>query len=222
VRIVLVGQDRMKTLRLIGQLFNSQTKTFTVDHHLAHAASAFYPAGFDRAAILTLGRKGDYISIAVGVGEGSKIRILKRIEFPHSLGWVYSLITEYLGFRANGGERTTQWLSTTGEPEFASAFQDLIRIDRAGIPSVDLSFFNVSLQGASPFSEEFYLRFGDPSDHANQRFSNETGSDSWIKMVESLMGRQSAPLMANSVHRNIAHSLQQRLEQTTLALVESV
>src|SRR6266545_1706593 len=102
--------NRMKTLRLIRQLLNCQAKIIAVDHHLAHAASAFYPAGFDRAAVLILGRKGDHISIAAGVGEGRKLRILKRIEFPHSLGWVYSLITEHLGFRANGGERNLQWL----------------------------------------------------------------------------------------------------------------
>src|SRR5262249_45138117 len=177
-------QDRMKTLRLIGQLLKGSAKTVAVDHQLAHAASAFYTAGFDRAAVLILGRKGDHISIAVGVGEGSKVRIFKRIEFPHSLGWVYSLITEHLGFRANGGERNLQWLSTTGEPEFTPAFEDLIRIDRAGIPSVDLSYFNPSIQGAAPFSEKFYLRFGESADGANQRFVNGGKSVSWTKLVE--------------------------------------
>src|SRR5262245_24596910 len=164
--------DRLKTLRLTGQLLNERAKTVTVDHQLAHAASAFYPSGFDRATVLILGRKGDHISIAAGVGEGKKVRILKRIEFPHSLGWIYSLITEHLVFRSNGGEHNTQWLSTTGEPEFISAFEDLIRIDRAGTPSIDLSFFNTPLQGAASFSEKFYLRFGDSPDRVNQRFGN--------------------------------------------------
>jgi len=214
--------DRMRTLRLIRQLLNGHAKTVAVDHQLAHAASAFYPAGFDRAAVLILGRKGDHISIAAGVGEGRKVRILKRIEFPHSLGWVYSLITEHLGFRANGGERSMQWLSTTGEPEFLSAFRDLIRIDQAGIPSVDLSFFNASLQGPAPFSEKFYLRFGDSPDRANQRFGIGTKTTSWTKLVEELAGRQYAPLPANTYRRNMAHSLQQRLEQTVLALAESI
>ncbi|MCI0390237.1 MAG: hypothetical protein MOB07_15925 [Acidobacteria bacterium] len=214
--------ERMKTLRLIGQLLNGQAKTVAVDHQLAHAASAFYPAGFDRAAVLILGRKGDHISIAAGIGEGRKVRILKRIEFPHSLGWVYSLITEHLGFPANGGERNMQWLSTTGEPEFISAFEDLIRIDPAGIPFVDLSYFNASLQGAVPFSEKFYHRFGDSPVRANQLFGNGVKSVSWTKLVEELTGRQNAPLPANSYRRNMAHSLQRRLEQTVLALAESI
>jgi hypothetical protein len=70
-------------------------------------------------------------------------------------------VTEYLGFNANGGEHNTQWLSMTGEPEFLSAFQDLISVDQAGIPSIDTSFFTDSLQGPDPFSEKFYSRFGD-------------------------------------------------------------
>lgn len=215
-------QDRMKTLRLIGRLLNGTAKVVTVDHQLAHAASAFYPAGFDRAAILILGRKGDHISIAAGVGEGRRVRILKRIEFPHSLGWVYGLITEHLGFRDNGGERNTQWLSATGEPEFISAFRDLIRINRAGMPCVDHSYFNASLEGSAPFSEKFCLRFGAAPDLANQRFSNGVNSASWTRLVEDLTGRRNAPLPANSYRRNMARSLQQRLEQAALALAESI
>ncbi|MBO0726038.1 MAG: hypothetical protein J2P52_10595 [Blastocatellia bacterium] len=215
-------QDRMKTLRLVGQLLNRTAKVVTVDHQLAHAASAFYPAGFDRAAILILGRKGDHISIAAGVGEGRKVRILKRIEFPHSLGWVYSLITEHLGFRPNGGERNTQWLSTTGEPEFIPAFEDLIPIDSAGIPSVDLSFFNISHQSAGPFSEKFYLRFGAAPGSANQRFGNGAKGVPWTKMIEEVTGRRNAPPPANIYHRNMACSLQHRIEQAALALAESI
>src|SRR5262247_2758527 len=215
-------QDRMKTLRLVGQLLSGTAKVVTVDHQLAHAASAFYPAGFDRAAILILGRMGDHISIAAGVGEGRKVRILKRIEFPHSLGWIYSLITEHLGFRSNGGERNTQWLSTTGEPEFIPAFENLIRIDSAGIPSVDLSFFNISHQSAGPFSEKFYLRFGAAPGGVNKRFGNGAKSVPWTKLIEEVTGRRNAPQPANIYHRNMASSLQHRIEQAALALAESI
>src|SRR5262249_49602208 len=209
-------QDRMKTLRLFGQLLSGTAKVGTVDHQLAHAASAFYPAGFDRAAILILGRKGDHISIAAGVGEGMKVRILKRIEFPHSLGWVYSLITEHLGFRPNGGELNTQWLSTTGEPEFIPAFENLIRIDSAGIPSVDLSFFNMSHQSAGPFSEKFYLKFGAVPGSPNQRFGNGAKGVPWTKLIEEVTGRRNAPPPANSYHSKMAPSLQQRAERAAV------
>jgi carbamoyltransferase len=214
--------DRMKTLRLVRRLLGQRSKALAVDHQLAHAASSFYLSGFDRAAILILGGKGDHISIAAGVGEGRKVRLLRRIEFPHSLGWIYSLVTEYLGFRANGGEHNTQWLSITGEPEFLPAFQDLMRIDQAGIPSVDLSYFATSLQGPDPFSEKFYHRFGDCLRRRDQRFNGGVKSPSWTELIEELMGRQKAVLPANGYRQNLAHSLQQHLEQVVLALAESV
>src|SRR5262245_37190192 len=214
--------DRMKTLYLIRRLLDRRSKVVAVDHQLAHAASAFYPSGFDRAAILILSGKGDYISIASGVGEGRKVRLSKRIEFPHSLGWVYSLMTDYLGFRANGGEHNTQWLSITGEPEFLAAFKELIRLDQAGTPSIDLSFFVPSLQGPDPFSERFYGKFGDCLRRRDQRFNGGMKKPSWAKMTEELAGRSKAALPTNSYSRNLAHSLQQRLEEVVLALAERV
>ncbi|MCI0666022.1 MAG: hypothetical protein L0220_33625, partial [Acidobacteria bacterium] len=182
--------DRMKTLHLIRRLLSQRSKIVVVDHQLAHAASSFYLSGFDRAAILILSGKGDYISIAAGIGEGKKVRLLRRIEFPHSLGWVYSLVSEYLGFRANGGEHNTQWLSITGEPEFLPAFQDLMRIDQAGIPAVDLSYFSASLREPEPFSEKFYHKFGDSLRRKDQRFNGGVKSQSWTKLIEELTGRQ--------------------------------
>ena len=175
--------DRLKTLHLIRRLLDQRSKVVAVDHQLAHAASSFYLSGFDRAAILILSGKGDYITIAAGIGEGRKIRLLRRVEFPHSLGWVYSQVSEYLGFRANGGEHNTQWLSITGEPEFLPAFQDLLKIDTAGIPAIDLSYFTSSLQGADPFSEKFYHRFGDCLRRKDQRFNGGVKSPSWTFVV---------------------------------------
>jgi len=214
--------DRLKTLHLIRRLSGQRSKVVAVDHQLAHAASSFYLSGFDRAAILILSGKGDYITIAAGIGEGRKIRLLRRVEFPHSLGWVYSLVSEYLGFRADGGEHNTQWLSIAGEPEFLPAFQDLLKIDQAGIPSVDLSYFTPSFQGPDPFSEKFYRRFGDCLRRKDQRFSGGVKSPSWTDLIEGLTGRRKAVFPANGYRRNLAHSLQQHLEQAVLALAENV
>ncbi len=214
--------DRLKTLHLIRRLLDQRSKVVAVDHQLAHAASSFYLSGFDRAAILILSGKGDYITIAAGIGEGRKIRLLRRVEFPHSLGWVYSQVSEYLGFRANGGEHNTQWLSITGEPEFLPAFQDLLKIDAAGIPAIDLSYFTSSLQGADPFSEKFYHRFGDCLRRKDQRFNVGVKSPSWTDLIEKLSGRQKAVLPATNYRRNLAHSLQKHLENAVLALAENV
>lgn len=214
--------DRLKTLHLIRRLSGQRSKVVAVDHQLAHAASSFYLSGFDRAAILILSGKGDYVTIAAGIGVGRKICLLKRVEFPHSLGWVYGLVSDYLGFRANGGEHNTQWLSIAGEPEFLPAFQDLMKIDQAGIPSVDLSYFATPLQGPDPFSEKFYHRFGDCLRRKDQRFNGGVKSPSWTDLIEGLTGRQKSVLSANSYRRNLAHSLQKHLENAVLAMAENV
>ena len=215
-------RSRLKTLNLVSRLLGQRTKVLAIDHQLAHAASSFYLSGFDRAAILILSGRGDYISIAVGVGEGRKVHLLRRIEFPHSLGQVYRLITEYLGFNASGGEHNTQWLSVTGEPEFLPAFQEMIRVDRTGNPSIDTSFFTHSLQGPDPFSEKFYGKFGDWLRCKDHRFNGGTKEPSWTDMIEGLSGRQKAALPVNSYRRNLAHSLQKHLEQVVLALAENI
>jgi carbamoyltransferase len=110
----------------------------------------------------------------------------------------------------------------TGEPEFLFAFRDLIRLGKKGIPAVDLSYFDPSLQGPDPFSEKFYRRFGDHLRCKDQRLNNGMKKPSWMEMVESLTGGRKAELPANGYRRNLAHSLQRHLEQVVLALAENV
>ncbi|MGE0127968.1 MAG: carbamoyltransferase [Blastocatellales bacterium] len=222
-------RDRMRTRRLIKRLLSESSKVVAVDHQLAHAASSFYLSGFDRAAILTLGGKGDLVTIATGIGEGGKIRFLNRIEFPNSLGWVYSLVTEYLGFQSNGGERKTQWLSMTGEPEFLPAFSDLIRLDGNGIPAIDTSYIASSSEGMGEgpgqFSEVFYKRFGDCLRRKDRRLNGSAHSSRkapWVAGIEALNGKRGTGPMINSYRRNLAHSLQKRLEHVVLALAEKI
>src|SRR5262249_39934488 len=92
-------------------------------------------------------------------------------------------------------------------------FENLIRIDSAGIPSVDLSFFNMSHQSAGPFSEKFYLKFGAVPGSANQRFGNGAKGVPWTKLIEEVTGRRNAPQPANSYHPNMARGLRHGLER---------
>ena len=77
------------------------------EHHQSHAASAFYPSPFQEAAIVTVDGAGEWTTTTIGVGEGNRLRLLKKIEFPHSIGLVYSAFTYYCGFRVNSGEYKT-------------------------------------------------------------------------------------------------------------------
>ena len=96
--------------------FNDQTKIFFSDHHLSHAASAFFPSPFDKAIILTADAVGEWATTTVAVGEGNNLEIKKEIHFPHSLGLLYSAFTYYTGFKVNGGEYKLMGLAPYGTP----------------------------------------------------------------------------------------------------------
>ncbi len=213
-------QDRSATLQQIRRLLRPEAKVIAVDHQLAHAAGAFYSSGFERAGLLVLSGNEDRIAVSLGVGEGRKVRLLRRVEFPHSPGWIYSLLTEYLGFQANGGEHHTQWLSLSGEPEFLPALRRLLQTDADGLPAVDLSY--LSTLSADPFSEKFYAEFGDVLRRRDQRFKEGQRAASWTELVEELAGRARTAPPETSYRRNLAHSLQKRLEEVVLALTEKL
>ena len=164
------------------------------------------------------------MAIATGIGEGARIRILDRIEFPTSLGWIYSLMTGYLGFRSDCEEHKTQWLSVTGEPEFIDPFRDLIKIDSRGIPATNFSYF-APLRRGDPFSDLFYKRFGDHlrrrNGHASDytRCANYRGSEADLDGGEDCGGGESALL---SYRRNVACSLQRRLEEVVLSMAKNL
>ena len=92
-----------KNLKAIGENFNQEKISFS-EHHLSHAASAFYPSPFDKAIILTLDGVGEWTSSSVMLGEKNKIQVLKEIHFPNSIGLLYSAFTYYTGFKVNSGE----------------------------------------------------------------------------------------------------------------------
>tara|TARA_B100001971_G_scaffold111365_1_gene102440 strand:- start:72632 stop:74491 length:1860 start_codon:yes stop_codon:yes gene_type:complete len=98
-----------------GGKLKKRPKLLFSEHHLSHAASTFYPSGFESAAIMTLDGVGEWTSLALGVGRGSEITFLEQIEFPHSLGMLYSAFTYFLGFKVNSGEYKLMGLAPYGE-----------------------------------------------------------------------------------------------------------
>jgi len=97
------------------------------EHHVAHAASAFYPSPFDRAAILTVDGVGEWATTTISRGADDRIEMLRELHFPHSLGLLYSAFTAYCGFRVNSGEYKLMGLAPYGEPRFAGAiFENMI------------------------------------------------------------------------------------------------
>lgn len=113
------------------------------EHHLSHAASAFFPSPFDAAAVLTMDGVGEWTTTSLAVGNGNNLDIHKEIHYPHSLGLLYSAFTYYTGFKVNSGEYKIMGLAPYGTPRFADRIKDnLIHIAPDGTFQLDLSYFD--------------------------------------------------------------------------------
>ncbi len=129
-------------------------------HHLSHAASAFYPSPFARAAIVTIDGVGEWSTTTIGRGEGNRIEILKEIRFPHSLGLLYSAFTYYLGFTVNSGEYKLMGLAPYGEPKYVDLiFEKLVDVKDDGSLWMDMRYFDYC-HGLRMTSRKFHDLFG--------------------------------------------------------------
>ena len=131
-------------------------------HHESHAASAFYPSPFEEAAVLTLDGVGEWATTTIGVGEGSSLRLLREIDFPHSLGLLYSAFTYFTGFKVNSGEYKLMGLAPYGEPVYADAIRrELIDLRADGSFRLNMDFFGY-LDGLRMTNRRFDKLFGGP------------------------------------------------------------
>ncbi len=130
------------------------------DHHLSHAASAFYPSPFDHAAVLTTDGVGEWTTTSMGMGDGAALTLHKELHFPHSLGLLYSAFTYFTGFRVNSGEYKLMGLGPYGVPRFAQLILDnLIDLKADGSFRLDISYFDYCV-GLVMTNEKFARLFG--------------------------------------------------------------
>jgi carbamoyltransferase len=133
------------------------------EHHLSHAASAFYPSPFERAAVLTMDGVGEWTTTSVAVGNGSDLKVMREIHFPHSIGLLYSAFTYYTGFKVNSGEYKVMGLAPYGEPKYAQLIRDhLIDVKEDGSFRLDMSYFDYCT-GLTMTNEKFAQLFGGPA-----------------------------------------------------------
>jgi len=171
---------------------SAATPIYHVEHHLSHAASAFYASPAERALILTLDELGDGWAGAVVLGEGTRMRMLDAIPFPHSPGWIFSQITDLIGFQAHQDEHKTQWLGLEGDPVFEKLFLEMLRPRPGDLPRLSSRYFNRNLAGKLAFSPLFYREIGvDP-----------------VTMKGAVSTAPSQPL-AEPLRRQLAASVQQ-------------
>ena len=139
-----------------------ESKLLFAEHHLSHAASAFFPSPFEQAVILTMDGVGEWATTSVGIGNGREIAITKELHFPHSLGLLYSAFTYYTGFKVNSGEYKVMGLAPYGEPKYARLIlENLIDVKPDGSYRLNLAYFDYCT-GLTMTNERFHALFGGP------------------------------------------------------------
>jgi carbamoyltransferase len=153
--------DALKAM--FGSEIDWASKLLFSEHHLSHAASAFFPSPFDEAAILTMDGVGEWTTTSLAIGLGNQLSVHKEIHFPHSLGLLYSAFTYYTGFKVNSGEYKVMGLAPYGEPKYSSIIKDhLIDIKEDGSFHLDMSYFNYCT-GLTMTNSKFAALFGAPA-----------------------------------------------------------
>jgi carbamoyltransferase len=148
-------------LRKFSEDFDKDRLLFC-EHHLSHAASAFYPSPYESAAVLTMDGVGEWATTSAAIGNGNRLEIFQEIHFPHSLGLLYSALTYYTGFKVNSGEYKVMGLAPYGEPKYARLILDnLIDLKPDGSFRLDMSYFDYCT-GFTMTNDRFAKLFGEP------------------------------------------------------------
>jgi carbamoyltransferase len=164
------------------------------DHHLCHAASAFYTSDFSRSLILTLDHGANSSSGLIAIGEDDNLKSLHSLAFPNSLGWFYSRVAQLTGLRPQRDEHKLQWLSKDGRPEYLEIFRRLFAWNSQGWPSFERRYFTHGPDGSGIFAPRLFRELG--------------------------LSRFAAP--ERIVRANLARSAQEALEESVLRLAENI
>ncbi len=146
-------------------------KVLFSEHHLSHAASAFYCSPFEEAAILTIDGVGEWATASMGIGKGTEVKLLKEIRFPHSLGLLYSAFTAFLGFEVNEGEYKVMGMAAFGTPRYVDKVYKLIRVGGDGDFELNMDYFSFHYSTEKTFNGKFVELFGPPRDPKAHFFS---------------------------------------------------
>ena len=176
--------------------YKSDENIFFSEHHLSHAASAFYPSPFDEAVVLTADGVGEWATTTIAVGKGNNLEIKKEIHFPHSLGLLYSAFTYYTGFKVNSGEYKLMGLAPYGNPVYENKIKKLIDIKEDGSFRLNQKYFN------------YATGLTMTNDHFNRLFAQKPRDPKKEKITQ--------------FHMDIAASIQKVTEEIMIKLVKSI
>jgi carbamoyltransferase len=203
-----LGQVATLAGRVASVLGNGHApRLFAVEHHLAHVASAYYCSPFDEAMCLTVDGFGDFVSTMMAVGRGNRIEVLQRVHFPHSLGQLYTAVTQFLGFLHFGDEYKVMGLAAYGEPRYE---REIARL----VPALDDGTFRLDLRWFRHLSEGVDMTWDDGRPELGLLYAPP---------LEELLGPARRPdEELTRRHRDLAASLQAVYEQRFFALVRAL
>ena len=189
-------REKLFQKNLLRRELGGRARLLFTEHHLSHAASAFYPSPFKEALVLTMDGVGEWATTSVAIGRGKKLEVVKEIHFPHSLGLLYSAFTYYTGFKVNSGEYKLMGLAPYGRPVYAQTILDnLIDLKADGSFRLNLDYFNY-VSGLTMTNTRFNGLFGGP-----------------VRGAEDLLVQR---------HMDLAASMQQVLEEVVLRMTRSL
>lgn len=144
-----------------------EQKLLFVEHHVSHGASAFFPSPFDEAVVLTIDGVGERPTASAGFGAGNQLRLDRELQFPHSLGLLYSAFTSFIGFKVNSGEHKLMGLAPYGEPKYRALILDrILDLKEDGTFRLDMQYFNYCV-GLTMTNDAFAGLFGEPARQPN-------------------------------------------------------
>jgi len=192
-----------------------ESKIFFSDHHLSHAASAFFCSPFDEAAILTVDGVGEWATATYGIGRGSDIRMLREIRFPHSLGLLYSAFTAFLGFEVNEGEYKVMGMAPFGQPRYVDKVWKLVNQESDGSFQLNMEYFTFHHSTHQTFGPKFVELFGPARDPEAHFFTTSSGYPSYFGAKPAgydALARQ------NQHYADVAASIQRVTEEMLLKM----
>src|SRR3989344_3377199 len=151
--------EKLRLRRILRKKIGYRKNVLYIPHHLSHAASAFYVSPFEEAAVLTLDGAGEWQTSTLGIGRGQQLQQLAEINFPHSLGLLYSAVTAYLGFKVNNDEYKVMGLAGYGKPRYLEKLRKVIDVKDDGSFALNLEYFSFHY-GMRMFSKKFEEEFG--------------------------------------------------------------
>ncbi|MGH7774857.1 MAG: carbamoyltransferase family protein [Candidatus Binatia bacterium] len=195
------------------------SKILFSEHHLSHAASAFFCSPFEEAAILTVDGVGEWTTASLGIGKGPGIKQLKEIRFPHSLGLLYSAFTAFLGFEVNEGEYKVMGMAPFGQPRYRDKVYKLIHIGSDGGFELNMDYFSFHYSPEKTFNVKFEELFGPPRDPNAHFFTPASGYPSYFGEKPGNykeLGKQ------NQHYADVAASIQAVTEEVLLKMAQYV